>query len=123
MSSVLVSTRRTCCSVRIVPDRELATRSLTTVRTDTKQAQGEGHLPIPIDSHHKFSPVRCVNHGKWLRPPSLNFLALQVALGDVARLCAYVLTSQGTLCTHHSDPARRRRVPARLTWIYQDRMV
>jgi len=40
----------------------------------TKQAQGEGRLPIPIDKHHKFSPV---------------------ALGDVARLCAYALTSQG----------------------------
>jgi hypothetical protein len=23
----------------------------------TKQAQAEGTLPIPIDSHHKFSPV------------------------------------------------------------------
>jgi hypothetical protein len=24
----------------------------------TKQAQGEGKLPIPIDEHHKFAPVR-----------------------------------------------------------------
>ncbi|KAL0952283.1 hypothetical protein HGRIS_006573 [Hohenbuehelia grisea] len=40
----------------------------------TKQAQGQGQLPIPIDAKHKFSPV---------------------ALGDVARVCAYILTSQG----------------------------
>ncbi|TCD62826.1 hypothetical protein EIP91_006367 [Steccherinum ochraceum] len=40
----------------------------------TKQAQGEGKLPIPIDDHHKFAPV---------------------ALGDVAQVCAFALTSVG----------------------------
>ncbi|KAJ7477917.1 hypothetical protein B0H11DRAFT_2028734 [Mycena galericulata] len=40
----------------------------------TKQAQGEGKLPIPIDAHHKFAPI---------------------ALGDVAQLLAHILTSQG----------------------------
>ncbi|KAJ7847652.1 NAD(P)-binding protein [Mycena leptocephala] len=40
----------------------------------TKQAQGEGKLPIPIDEHHKFAPI---------------------ALGDVAQLLAYILISQG----------------------------
>ncbi|KAJ7055526.1 NAD(P)-binding protein [Mycena amicta] len=40
----------------------------------TKQVQGEGKLPIPIDDHHKFAPV---------------------ALGDVAQLLAHILTSQG----------------------------
>ncbi|KAJ7844704.1 NAD(P)-binding protein [Mycena leptocephala] len=40
----------------------------------SKQAQGEGKLPIPIDEHHKFAPI---------------------ALGDVAQLLAYILTSQG----------------------------
>ncbi|KAI0742569.1 NAD(P)-binding protein [Daedaleopsis nitida] len=40
----------------------------------TKQAQGEGKLPIPIGDKHKFAPV---------------------ALGDVAQVAAYVLTSEG----------------------------
>lgn len=40
----------------------------------TKQAQGEGKLPIPIDEDHKFSPV---------------------ALGDVAQVAAHVITSVG----------------------------
>ncbi|KAL1667522.1 hypothetical protein GGF50DRAFT_112248 [Schizophyllum commune] len=40
----------------------------------TKQAQGEGKLPIPIDADHKFAPV---------------------ALGDVAQLAAHVITSVG----------------------------
>ncbi|KAH8077488.1 hypothetical protein BXZ70DRAFT_962536 [Cristinia sonorae] len=40
----------------------------------TKQAQGEGRLPIPIDPHHKFAPV---------------------ALGDVVQVCAHALTSVG----------------------------
>ncbi|KAJ6577825.1 hypothetical protein B0H19DRAFT_1253131 [Mycena capillaripes] len=40
----------------------------------TKQAQGEGKLPIPIDEDNKFAPI---------------------ALGDVAQLLAYILTSQG----------------------------
>ena len=40
----------------------------------TKQAQGEGRLPIPIGERHKFAPV---------------------ALGDVAQLAAYVITSEG----------------------------
>ncbi|GAA5831974.1 hypothetical protein JCM11251_002769 [Rhodosporidiobolus azoricus] len=40
----------------------------------SKQAQGEGKLPIPIDEDHKFAPV---------------------ALGDVAQLLAYIITSQG----------------------------
>ncbi|KAL1741431.1 hypothetical protein HDZ31DRAFT_45457 [Schizophyllum fasciatum] len=40
----------------------------------TKQAQGEGKLPIPIDTNHKFAPV---------------------ALGDVAQLAAHVITSVG----------------------------
>ncbi|GAA6009696.1 hypothetical protein JCM10207_004159 [Rhodosporidiobolus poonsookiae] len=40
----------------------------------SKQAQGEGKLPIPIDSDHKFAPV---------------------ALGDVAQLLAYIVTSKG----------------------------
>ncbi|GAA5886322.1 hypothetical protein JCM6882_001604 [Rhodosporidiobolus microsporus] len=40
----------------------------------SKQAQGEGKLPIPIDEDHKFAPV---------------------ALGDVAQLLAYIVTSQG----------------------------
>jgi uncharacterized protein YbjT (DUF2867 family) len=40
----------------------------------TKQAQGEGKLPIPIGPDNKFSPV---------------------ALGDVAQLAAHVLTSVG----------------------------
>ncbi|EJD45651.1 hypothetical protein AURDEDRAFT_165103 [Auricularia subglabra TFB-10046 SS5] len=40
----------------------------------TKQAQGEGKLPIPIGKNHKFAPI---------------------ALGDVAQLCAHVLTSYG----------------------------
>ena len=40
----------------------------------TKQAQGEGKLPIPIDEEHKFAPV---------------------ALGDVAQVAAHVLTSVG----------------------------
>ncbi|KAJ7137361.1 hypothetical protein C8R43DRAFT_1238895 [Mycena crocata] len=42
----------------------------------TKQAQGEGKLPIPIDEHHKFAPV---------------------ALGDIAQLLAHILTSQGPM--------------------------
>lgn len=40
----------------------------------TKQAQGEGKLPIPIDEKHKFAPV---------------------ALGDVVQIAAYALTSVG----------------------------
>ncbi|EIN05646.1 NAD(P)-binding protein [Punctularia strigosozonata HHB-11173 SS5] len=40
----------------------------------TKQAREQGKLPLPIDSNHKFAPV---------------------ALGDVAQLAAYVLTSVG----------------------------
>lgn len=40
----------------------------------TKQAQGEGKLPIPIGDKHKFAPV---------------------ALGDVAQVAAYVVTSEG----------------------------
>ncbi|KAI0688597.1 hypothetical protein BC835DRAFT_1284307 [Cytidiella melzeri] len=40
----------------------------------SKQAQGEGKLPIPIDEKHKFAPV---------------------ALGDVVQVAAYVLTSVG----------------------------
>ncbi|KZV81010.1 NAD(P)-binding protein [Exidia glandulosa HHB12029] len=40
----------------------------------TKQAQGEGKLPIPIGKDHKFSPI---------------------PLGDVAQLCAHILTSYG----------------------------
>lgn len=40
----------------------------------TKQAQGEGKLPIPIDEHHKFAPV---------------------ALGDVVQVMAHALTSVG----------------------------
>ncbi|GAA5877928.1 hypothetical protein JCM1840_002950, partial [Sporobolomyces johnsonii] len=42
--------------------------------TDSKQAQGEGKLPLPIDPDHKFAPV---------------------ALGDVALLLATILTSHG----------------------------
>lgn len=57
----------------------------------TKQAQAEGTLPIPIDSHHKFSPVRrdCCNSWIW------SSLTSKVALGDVARFVAYALTSEG----------------------------
>jgi uncharacterized protein YbjT (DUF2867 family) len=40
----------------------------------SKQAQGEGKLPIPIDEKHKFAPV---------------------ALGDVVQVAAYALTSVG----------------------------
>ncbi|KAI0768671.1 hypothetical protein BD413DRAFT_629364 [Trametes elegans] len=40
----------------------------------SKQAQGEGRLPLPIGEGHKFAPV---------------------ALGDVAQLAAYVVTSEG----------------------------
>ncbi|PSR82513.1 hypothetical protein PHLCEN_2v6061 [Hermanssonia centrifuga] len=40
----------------------------------TKQAQGEGKLPIPIDPDHKFAPV---------------------ALGDVIQVLAHALTSVG----------------------------
>ncbi|GAA5911274.1 hypothetical protein JCM8208_004315 [Rhodotorula glutinis] len=40
----------------------------------SKQAQGEGKLPIPIDEDHKFAPV---------------------ALGDVCLLLAKILTSEG----------------------------
>lgn len=40
----------------------------------TKQAQAEGRLPLPIDTHHKFAPV---------------------ALGDVVQVAAYALTSVG----------------------------
>ncbi|KAI0753734.1 hypothetical protein C8Q74DRAFT_1211348 [Fomes fomentarius] len=40
----------------------------------TKQAQGEGKLSIPIGDKHKFAPV---------------------ALGDVAQVAAYVVTSEG----------------------------
>ncbi|GAA5968448.1 hypothetical protein JCM11641_007641 [Rhodosporidiobolus odoratus] len=40
----------------------------------SKQAQGEGKLPIPIDEDHKFAPV---------------------ALGDVAQLLAHIVTSRG----------------------------
>ena len=40
----------------------------------TRQAQGEGRLPIPIGERHKFAPV---------------------ALGDVVQLAAYVVTSEG----------------------------
>lgn len=40
----------------------------------TKQAQGEGKLPIPIDENHKFAPV---------------------ALGDIAQVAAHALTSVG----------------------------
>lgn len=40
----------------------------------SKQAQGEGKLPLPIDEKHKFAPV---------------------ALGDVVQVAAYALTSVG----------------------------
>ncbi|KAI8992752.1 NAD-P-binding protein [Trametes punicea] len=40
----------------------------------SKQAQGEGKLPLPIGENHKFAPI---------------------ALGDVAQIAAYVLTSEG----------------------------
>ncbi|KIP03863.1 hypothetical protein PHLGIDRAFT_76910 [Phlebiopsis gigantea 11061_1 CR5-6] len=40
----------------------------------TKQAQGEGKLPLPIDPDHKFAPV---------------------ALGDVVQVAAHALTSVG----------------------------
>ncbi|GAA6040851.1 hypothetical protein JCM8097_007747 [Rhodosporidiobolus ruineniae] len=40
----------------------------------SKQAQGEGKLPLPIDEDHKFAPV---------------------ALGDVAQLLAHIVTSEG----------------------------
>ncbi|TFK81930.1 NAD(P)-binding protein [Polyporus arcularius HHB13444] len=40
----------------------------------TKQAQGEGKLPIPIGENHKFAPV---------------------ALGDVAQIAAHAITSEG----------------------------
>lgn len=40
----------------------------------SKQAQGEGKLPLPIDEKHKFAPV---------------------ALGDVAQIAAHALTSVG----------------------------
>ncbi|KAI0351198.1 NAD-P-binding protein [Trametes cingulata] len=40
----------------------------------SKQAQGEGKLPLPIGENHKFAPI---------------------ALGDVAQLAAYVITSEG----------------------------
>lgn len=40
----------------------------------SKQAQGEGKLPLPIGEEHKFAPI---------------------ALGDVAQIAAYVITSEG----------------------------
>ncbi|KAH9856087.1 NAD-P-binding protein [Lenzites betulinus] len=40
----------------------------------SKQAQGEGKLPLPIGEDHKFAPI---------------------ALGDVAQIAAYVITSEG----------------------------
>ncbi|KAI1795291.1 NAD-P-binding protein [Ganoderma leucocontextum] len=40
----------------------------------SKQAQGEGRLPIPVGDRHKFAPI---------------------ALGDVAQLAAFVVTSEG----------------------------
>ncbi|GAA5868327.1 hypothetical protein JCM8547_002155 [Rhodosporidiobolus lusitaniae] len=40
----------------------------------SKQAQGEGKLPLPIDENHKFAPV---------------------ALGDVVELVAHIATSKG----------------------------
>ena len=40
----------------------------------TKQAPGGGELPIPIGGKHKFAPI---------------------ALGDVAQLAAFVVTSEG----------------------------
>ncbi|KAI0632653.1 NAD-P-binding protein [Trametes polyzona] len=40
----------------------------------SKQAQGEGKLPLPIGDNHKFAPI---------------------ALGDVAQIAAYVITSEG----------------------------
>ncbi|PIL26453.1 hypothetical protein GSI_12211 [Ganoderma sinense ZZ0214-1] len=40
----------------------------------SKQAQGEGRLPIPVGDRHKFAPV---------------------ALGDIAQLVAFVVTSEG----------------------------
>ena len=40
----------------------------------SKQAQGEGRLPIPVGDRHKFAPI---------------------ALGDVAQLAAFVITSEG----------------------------
>ncbi|KAI0820492.1 NAD-P-binding protein [Trametes gibbosa] len=40
----------------------------------SKQAQGEGKLPLPIGEDHKFAPI---------------------ALGDVAQIAAYVVTSEG----------------------------
>lgn len=40
----------------------------------SKQAQGEGKLPLLIGENHKFAPV---------------------ALGDVAQITAYVVTSDG----------------------------
>lgn len=39
-----------------------------------KQAQGEGKLRLPIGEDHKFAPV---------------------ALGDIAQIAAYVVTSEG----------------------------
>ncbi|BGP42855.1 hypothetical protein JCM10449v2_006867 [Rhodotorula kratochvilovae] len=54
----------------------------------SKQAQGEGKLPIPIDEDHKFAPV---------------------ALGDVCLLLAKILTSEG----QHglSDDVRGQMIP------------
>ncbi|KAL7278444.1 hypothetical protein ACG7TL_007441 [Trametes sanguinea] len=40
----------------------------------SKQAQGEGKLPLPIGENHKFAPI---------------------ALGDVAQIAAYIVTSEG----------------------------
>ncbi|KAI9061928.1 NAD-P-binding protein [Trametes sanguinea] len=40
----------------------------------SKQAQSEGKLPLPIGKNHKFAPI---------------------ALGDVAQIAAYVVTSEG----------------------------
>ncbi|BGP02879.1 hypothetical protein NBRC10513v2_006604 [Rhodotorula toruloides] len=54
----------------------------------SKQAQGEGKLPLPVDPHHKFAPV---------------------SLGDVALLLAKILTSEG----EHglSDDVRGQMIP------------
>ncbi|BGP27091.1 hypothetical protein JCM10295v2_006053 [Rhodotorula toruloides] len=54
----------------------------------SKQAQGEGKLPLPVDPHHKFAPV---------------------SLGDVALLLAKILTSEG----EHglSDDIRGQMIP------------
>ena len=100
------STSRTSSSVRRLARRvesvtvespvELTFPNLAAA--DSKQAQGEGKLPIPIDEDHKFAPVRpslAASRSSSAQVLTQRGARAQVALGDVCLLLAKILTSTG----------------------------